>query len=245
MLLRICAASRVDEHHVRMHEHAAHARRHRNLLDVRIVDADRQHQAAVQRRRNVVDVHRAARDRLAPASRTSAARSLSERFGSSAFAATTPATADAPSRRAPSRAECPSRSSSSNAEIELQVAHHASTAMPAVLRSGSSGRSGTTPRMAAMRTPGVATRTAPHAIAERLDAVTEHVEADGDVADARRCEGSRRRGACSQLRAQVRADAQQVGEHAAGGDRRTGARTLHDQRDCGRSAASRSARRCR
>ena len=62
---------------VRTHEHGAHGRRHRDLLDVRIVDADRQHQAAVERRRDVVDVRRAARDQSRPASRTCSRRRLS------------------------------------------------------------------------------------------------------------------------------------------------------------------------
>ena len=63
-----------------------------------------------------------------------------------------------------------------------------STAMPAVLRSGSRGRSTVAPVMAAMRH--ARRRDAPgrDAIADRLEAVAEHVEADSDVADAGGCE---------------------------------------------------------
>ncbi len=48
-----------------MHQHAAHGRRHRDLLGARVVDAHGQHQPAEQRRRDIVDVHRPAGDGLA------------------------------------------------------------------------------------------------------------------------------------------------------------------------------------
>ena len=48
-----------------MDQHAANRWRHRDLLDARLVDPDRQYETAEQRRRNVVDVNRITRDRLA------------------------------------------------------------------------------------------------------------------------------------------------------------------------------------
>ena len=77
----------------------------------------------------------------------------------------------------------------------LQIRTMLSTAMPAVFFSGSSGRSDDVPVIAAMRTPALRRCARGHAIADRLEAVAEHVEADGDVADAggRKCR-------CSPLR---------------------------------------------
>mgnify|MGYP003693784969 CR=1 FL=1 len=64
----------------------------------------------------------------------------------------------------------------------------AATAMPAVFRSNSSGRSVTTPVIAAMRTPRAAVARGADAVAGEVRAVAEDVEADRHVADARRRE---------------------------------------------------------
>ena len=81
-------------------------------------------------------------------------------------------------------------------------------------------------------------RGAPHrgAIADRVDREAEDVEADRDVADR----GGRERRAtlravaprrCAHSRApEIGRQPQQIGEYAAGGDRRARTRSLHDQR---------------
>ena len=60
--------------------------------------------------------------------------------------------------------------------------------MPAVLRSGSRGRSDDRAGDRRDAHARLAMRRARDAIADRLEAVAEHVEADGDVADAGRRE---------------------------------------------------------
>ena len=97
------------EHHVRMHEHAAHARGHRNLLHARIVDAHRQHQPAEQRRRDVVRMHRAAGDRLALHREAQQLRRGRAAARPAPPRPRRPPRPRPPNRRGRSPAECPSR----------------------------------------------------------------------------------------------------------------------------------------
>ena len=86
------------------------AARHRDLLDARVIDADREHQAAEERGRDVVHVQRAARHRLALHGELAAARAACS--GSAAAHSPPPPRPPPrpPSRPGPSRAECPCRS---------------------------------------------------------------------------------------------------------------------------------------
>ena len=82
-----------------------------------------------------------------------------------------------------------------------------------------------------MRTPRAAVRTARTRSPANGRAVAEDVETDGHVADARRRERDARARAVLIARApEIGADAQQVGEDAAGRDRRAGAGPAHDER---------------
>ena len=115
---------------------------------------------------------------------------------SSAAAATTPATADAAEPPSPSRAECPCRSRARSRNRHPSLVEHA--------RARPCRRCSSRPRAAGpgrcrgsreSRRPAARVRSRAHAIAERRDRVSEDVEADSDVADARRRE--RRRGRAS------------------------------------------------
>ena len=198
-----------------------------------------QHQAAEQHRADVVAVPAAAGDRFA------GQRERIQRFARPAARRAARWRPPAPPRRRPPNRPCPEPSamplSSSSLEAECgrpSASRSAISAAPAVLRSASQ-------RQVDRRCRG-SQRCAPSAPSMRRtvarspgagEAVAEDVEADADVADAGRRERTGlRRGSYPRSQRRCR-DAQQVGEHAGGGDLRARARALHDQRIVGVAAA--------
>ena len=157
---------------------------------------------------------------------------LDSGLSSSAFAATTAATAEAAEPPRPLPSGMPLSMNASNPKPGLSASCMASSARPAVFVSGSRGMSFTTPEEPVITTPGLSVRVDRDLVAEHVDREAEDVESDGDVRRRRRRERRRLslRGGAHRLRSEIRAHAQQIGEHAGGRDLGARARALHDQR---------------
>ena len=112
--LRIARALRGGEEHVRVHDHRADVRGHRDLLDARMIDADGEHQTAEERGRDVVDVLARRWRPPRPAIANFSSSSFGSGSGSSALAATTAATAEAAEPPSPEPSGMPFSISTAN-----------------------------------------------------------------------------------------------------------------------------------
>ncbi len=251
-LLSMARASRVRKMHMRMHEHTAHRRGNGNLLHARMIDAHGQHQAAEQARRDVIEVRRAAGDDLplhGELEQLQARHGLLEQCVGGHHGR----------HGGCRRAAHAGRQRDALFDVYLEAISelrgpHASPG-PRARRCCSAARpkiSSATPLMERIRTTGSSIRRTPHPIAHRLYRMAQDVEADADVGDG----GWRESGYVGwhgtssvrfalKMRAEIRGQAQQVGEHAAGRDFRTGSRDPARSADCRNSGESRIAPHCR